>query len=82
MVTVKFFSHLRRALGTPSVQLDANTVSDVIEQLESRFGADFSDKIGHCKVYVNGSNVGLKKGKKTKLGDGDEVVVLPPVAGG
>jgi len=82
MVTVKFFSHLRRALGTPELQLDARTIADVVDQLSARYGSAFTDKIGHCKVYVNGANVGLKKGKRTKLGAGDEVVVLPPVAGG
>ena len=82
MVTVKFFSHLRRSLGTPEVQLDAKTIADLLQQLTSQFGPAFTDKISSCKVYVNGSNVGLKKGKRTKLADGDEVVVLPPVAGG
>lgn len=82
MAKVKFFSHLRRDLGTSEVDIAAGNVAELISALEGRYGAAFSDRIGHCKVYVNGTNVGLGKGRKTRLSDGDEVVVLPPVAGG
>lgn len=82
MITVKFFSHLRRALGTKEAEFGSVSIGQLMEDLEARFGEEFKGRIGHCKVYVNGSSVGLGRGKRTKLRDGDEVVILPPVAGG
>ena len=82
MIKVKFFSHMRRALGAKGAEFGSESVGQLMEDLEARFGDDFGSRIGHCKVYVNGSSVGLGRGKRTKLRDGDEVVILPPVAGG
>ncbi len=82
MVKVKFFSHMRRVLGTKEAEFGSGNVKELMRDLEARFGDEFGSRIGHCKVYVNGSSVGLGRGKRTKLRDGDEVVILPPVAGG
>jgi MoaD family protein len=82
MITVKFFSHLRRALGTKEAEFGSGNIGQLMTDLEARYGDEFKGRIGHCKVYVNGTSVGLGKGKRTRLRDGDEVVILPPVAGG
>ncbi len=82
MVTVKFYSHLRKVLGTPEAQLEARTVRELLDGLSARYGEDFTSRIAICKVYVNGSHVGFKKGRRTRIGPDDEVVILPPVAGG
>lgn len=82
MIEVKFYSHLRRVLGEKSVELEAATVGAVLDELSARFGAVFVERLPTCKVFVNGSNVGLGRGKRTKLRPGDEVILMPPVAGG
>ncbi len=82
MIDVRFYSHLRRALGTDEVQLPAASVGELIDQLTARFGEPLRERLPHCKVFVNGSHVGLHRGKRTRLKPGDEVVFLPPVGGG
>jgi molybdopterin converting factor small subunit len=37
---------------------------------------------GDLAILVNGRNIALLDGVKTALWDGDEVVLLPPTAGG
>ncbi len=82
MVEVKFYSHLRRALGESSVQIEAASVGAVLDELSARFGQVFVERLPSCKVFVNGTHVGLGRGKRTKLRPGDEVVLMPPVGGG
>ncbi len=82
MIEVKFFSHMRRALGADSVQVEAVSVGELIDRLNARFGEPFTERAPRCKVFVNGSNAGLGRGRRTKLKPGDEVVFMPPVAGG
>ena len=82
MIEVKFYSHLRRALGESSVQIEAASVGAVLDELSARFGQVFVERLPSCKVFVNGTHVGLGRGKRTKLRPGDEVVLMPPVGGG
>ncbi len=82
MIEVKFYSHLRRALGTREVQVEAASVGELFDQLTARYGEPFTERAGRCKVFVNGTHAGLNRGRRTKLQPGDEVVFLPPVAGG
>ena len=37
---------------------------------------------GDLAILVNGRNIDLLEGTRTMLNDGDEVVILPPAAGG
>ncbi|MDP7110719.1 MAG: MoaD/ThiS family protein [Myxococcota bacterium] len=82
MIEVKFYSHLRRVLGERSVDLEAATVGAVLDELSARFGDVFVERLPACKVFVNGSNVGLARGRRTRLHPGDEVILMPPVGGG
>ncbi len=82
MIKVRFYSHLRRVLGTSEAEIQASTVRDLIDALSARFGDDFTSRMPHCKVYVNGRHVGLGRGRRTRIRPGDEVVILPPVSGG
>ncbi len=82
MVTVRFASHLIQALGTREAEVEARTVRELLKALSGRYGKAFDDRVDACKVIVNGTNVAFLKGTGTALADGDEVVLLPPMAGG
>ena len=82
MIKVTFASHLGRTLGVRAAEVQADTVRALLRELSRRHGKTFDDAIGTCKVIVNGTNVAFLKGEGTKLADGDQVTLLPPLAGG
>jgi MoaD family protein len=82
LATVKFFTMLRKAAGEAGYESSAPNVAAVLKEVESKYGGDMRRYLKNCIVLVNGQNISYLKGKKTKLGPGDEVSLFPPVAGG
>ena len=92
-VTVKFlaiFYELAKTFKAEVELPDGATVGDLLKVLDERFNPNISktllnDDSGLREGYnilVNGRSVDFKKGLETKLNDGDEVVLLPPIGGG
>ena len=76
MITVKLYGLLRIESGIKEKQLEATAVKEVLEQLAC-CGID-REALNGCVILVNGSN----GNKRSKLKDGDTVVLMSPVAGG
>lgn len=76
MITVKLYGLLRIASGIKEKQLEAATVKQVLEALAD-CGIPKKDLNG-CVILVNGNSTS----KRSKLSDGDTVVLMSPVAGG
>ena len=76
MITVKLYGLLRIESGIKEVQLEAKSVKEVLEYLTGR-GISAKELSG-CFILVNGKNAN----KRSKLTDGDAVVLMSPVAGG
>ena len=76
MITVKLYGLLRIESGIKEKQLEAATVKEALEQL-TLWGIDRKDLKG-CVVLVNGKSAN----RRSKLEDGDTVVLMSPVAGG
>ena len=76
MITVKLYGLLRIESGIREKQLEAAAVKDVLDALAIS-GISRKD-LNSCLVLVNGTGAN----KKTKLQDGDTVVLMSPVAGG
>jgi len=75
--------------GAADVQVDADTVSDLIEDLERQYAGlrdrlveDNGELRRFINVYVNQEDIRFLQGEKTSLKDGDEVVIVPAIAGG
>ncbi|HEY0772679.1 MAG TPA: MoaD family protein [Nocardioidaceae bacterium] len=74
--------------GEKAVTGEGSTLAELIENLEANHPGikerliDGSDLRRFVNVYVNDEDVRFTGGLETKLDDGDEVVVLPAVAGG
>lgn len=74
--------------GEKAVAGEGATLADLIDNLEANHPGikerlmDGSDLRRFVNVYVNDEDVRFTGGLETKLDDGDEVVVLPAVAGG
>ena len=76
MITVKLYGLLRIESGIKEKQVEAATVKEVLQQLKE-WGIDRKDLNG-CVILVNGKSAN----KRSKLKDGDTVVLMSPVAGG
>ena len=76
MITVKLYGLLRIESGIKEKQLEASTVNEVLEILA---GHGISrQELNGCVVLVNGNSAN----RRSKLTDGDTVVLMSPVAGG
>jgi molybdopterin synthase sulfur carrier subunit len=74
--------------GEKAVNGDGATLAALIDDLEERHAGikgrlvEGSDLRRFVNVYVNDEDVRFTGGLDTALGDGDQVVILPAVAGG
>jgi len=88
-VTVKIPSQLRSATGGEAeASVEGATVGDVLDALYNRFG-ELRDRIAQdgglrrfVNVYIGGEDIRFLDGLDTDVADGDEVTILPAVAGG
>ncbi len=89
-VTVRIPTPLRRLTGgQDKVSVEGDTLSAVVGSLEDQFPgikARLCDDEGNLRnfvnVYVNGEDVRFLDGLDTATNAGDEVSVVPAVAGG
>jgi len=89
-VTVKLPTQLRDATGGQAeVSGEGATVGEVLESLYGRFEPlreRLTDDEGGLRrfvnVYVGGEDIRFLDGLDTAVEDGDEVTILPAVAGG
>lgn len=86
-VKVRFFATFREASGCQETSADASDLSGLLDLLSLRYGAPF-DRLVRDRaadafvVMVNGRNAGQMRGLDTRLEDGDEVSLFPPISGG
>ncbi len=71
------------------VEVNAPTVGEAIAELQSRFpgiAERLVDERGEVRrfvnVYVNEEDIRFLKNRETPLKDGDEVSIIPAIAGG
>jgi molybdopterin converting factor small subunit len=89
MATVRIPPTLRAEVGGVR-ELDAHgrTVADVIDDLVARFPALESQLLQHgeladfVNVYVRGEDVRTRDGLDTEVREGDQLILLPAMAGG
>jgi MoaD family protein len=88
-ITVKIPTQLRSVTGGESEAfVDGSTVGEVLDGLYDRFDglrdriAEDGDLRRFVNVYVGGEDIRFLDGLDTAVDDGDEVTILPAVAGG
>ena len=88
-VTVKIPTQLRAATGGESeVEVTGSTVGEALDavfaahtELRERITQD-GDLRRFVNVYVSGEDIRFQQGLETAINPGDEVTILPAVAGG
>ena len=72
-----------------TVQAEADSIATLMQALDARhpgIGGRLLDDQGNLRrfvnLYVNGEDVRFLQGKETSLKDGDEVSIVPAIAGG
>ncbi len=88
-VTVKIPTQLRAATGGESqVEVEGGNVGEALDAVFDAYG-DLRERITQdgtlrrfVNVYVSGEDIRFQQGLETELEEGDEVTILPAVAGG
>lgn len=89
-VTVYIPTPFRKLTGNQThVNVAAGTVGEVLDRLGDRYPAlrhmifdDAGHIPGHVNIYVNNQEVHSLQGTDTPVNDGDEMAVIPAIAGG
>ena len=93
-VTIHTILTLKRIIGARKLDVDLAdeaSVEDLLSLMKKRWGEELSSHlfnpqsgclIPHVRIMVNGRQIEFLNGIDTPLTDGDEVLILPLVAGG
>ena len=75
--------------GQAKVEVDSTVLGELVEKLNSEFPGlkdRLVDEEGELRyfvnIYLNGEDVRFMDGLKTATSDGDEISIVPAVAGG
>jgi molybdopterin-synthase adenylyltransferase len=89
-ITFTIPSVLNQSGGEKKVEISADSLQDAFVKISEIMGDDFKRRVlegdgtprSLINIYINGKNAKFSDGMKTVLKDGDEVYILPAVAGG
>lgn len=92
-VLVKLFAGLREISGRCELIEDVpsgSSVGDIVHKLCGELGHGFrkqvlderGEPLGYIKILLNGHDIAFLQGMATKLQEGDEIAMFPPVGGG
>jgi molybdopterin synthase sulfur carrier subunit len=90
MVKVKIPGPLRKLVGgKDELEVEAKTIREVIEklgQINPEIKARILDENGEVRrfinIYLNNEDIRFLKGLDTDLKNGDEISIIPAIAGG
>jgi adenylyltransferase/sulfurtransferase len=92
LASIKFTipSVLNKGGGEKKIKILAATLSEAFAKISENMGDEFQRRVLNpdgtprslINIYINGKNMRFGSGMQTPLKDGDEVYILPAVAGG
>lgn len=83
-------SVLNQGGGEKKVEISASTLTEAFTKISETMGDDFKRRVlesdgtprSLINIYINGKNAKFSSGMETELKDGDDIYILPAVAGG
>lgn len=87
-IRVKLFANFREFTNTKELELEGETVREILDLLCKRFAGleELVFKDGnvrpHINIFINGNNINESGGLEQELHTGDELAIFPPVSGG
>lgn len=92
-IRVRSILSIRDILGKGEVEVslsEGGTLRDLLDLMIEKCGAKLASQIldaegrvlRHTRVMINGQDIAFLNGLDTRLRERDEVLILPPVAGG
>ena len=89
-ITFTIPSVLNGGGGEKKIDVSVTTLNDAFVKISETMGDDFKRRVLNddgtprslINIYINGKNAKFSSGLETELSDGDEVYILPAVAGG
>jgi MoaD family protein len=96
VIKVKVLSilQIKKIIGKGEVEVSipqGSTVESLLSWMVKTWGERLSSYLAHTegagllphiRIMVNGQDIGFLKGMETELQEGDEILILPLVAGG
>ena len=93
-VTVKYFATVREIVGKREDSLEVEegtTIEDLLHILSKIYGRQFADYVfdkdssapkDYLQFLIDGKSATVLQGLKTRLTDGCQFAIIPPVGGG
>lgn len=81
MVKIKFFGLLRLDIKLKEIEVEAASVKELLSAVAGRTGFTVKELKGYL-IYVNGTLSTKLRGYRTRLNDGDVVIMMNPASGG
>lgn len=89
-VTVRIPTPLRRLTqNQPEIEAEGDTIENLIENLEANYPGikeRICDESGNIRrfvnIYLNDEDIRFLDGNATPVKDGDEISIIPAIAGG
>ncbi len=87
-IRVRLFANLREYTGTKELELEGNTIKEILEILCKRFPGlgnilfDGNSLQPYINVFLNGRDIIESGGLGTPVHSDDEIAIFPPVSGG
>ena len=89
-ITFTIPSVLNGGGGEKKIDIEASTLSDAFTKISETMGDEFKRRVLNndgtprslINIYINGKNAKFSSGLDTELKVGDEIYILPAVAGG
>ena len=89
-ITFTIPSVLNSGGGEKKIEISSDSLQDAFVKISEIMGDDFKRRVlegdgtprSLINIYINGKNAKFSNGMETILKDGDDVYILPAVAGG
>lgn len=82
MIKVEFFGNYRLILGVSEIEIDANTIGQLFEELSRKYASIDRKEITRATLFINDKAIQGVFRNRTKLREGDRVLMMYPSCGG